>query len=129
MKALFYCLQILAMEDVHTSPCPQFMNDVSTQENCDCDLDGWPAIDICAGRMTLKRKGEEEGYSAAKRARLIDLEDTEETFGSLGNSTSSVHSNLLLNEKGDDNDDVVLVLDTDTHLLWEVAELLNDLKL
>jgi hypothetical protein len=36
---------------------------------------------------------------------------------------------LLLNEKGDDNDDVVLVLDTDKHLLREVVELLNDLKL
>ena len=34
MEALFYCLQILAMEDVDTSPCPQPMDDVSTAENC-----------------------------------------------------------------------------------------------
>ncbi|PNF34290.1 hypothetical protein B7P43_G16492 [Cryptotermes secundus] len=27
--------RILAMEDVHTSPCPQFINDDSAQENCD----------------------------------------------------------------------------------------------
>ncbi|XP_023710049.1 uncharacterized protein LOC111865868 isoform X2 [Cryptotermes secundus] len=113
MKALFYCLQILAMEDVHTSPCPQFMNDVSTQENCDCDLDGWPAIDICAGRMTLKRKGEEEGYSAAKRARLIDLEDTEETFGSLGRTFSQ--------ECPENADNYILILGMEEELVKEMG--------
>ena len=72
--------------------------------------------------MALKRKGEDEGYPTAKRAKF---EDEEGIVGSLGNSTSSAHSNLLLNDKGDD----VLVLDTDNPLLREVVELLNDLKL
>jgi hypothetical protein len=35
MEALFYCLQMLAKEDVHTSPCLQSMNDVSTAVNSD----------------------------------------------------------------------------------------------
>jgi hypothetical protein len=78
--------------------------------------------------MALKRKSEYEGYPTAKRSRVSDFEDTEETFGSLGNCTSSARSNLLLNEKADDNDDVVLVLYTDRHLLWEVVELLIDLN-
>jgi hypothetical protein len=46
--------------------------------------------------MTLKRKGEDKGYPAAKRARVIDLEDTEGIVGSLGSSTSSARSDSLL---------------------------------
>ena len=36
---------------------------------------------------------------------------------------------MVLNDKGDDKDDDVLVTVSDKHLLWEVVELLNDLKL
>ncbi|PNF41336.1 hypothetical protein B7P43_G16755 [Cryptotermes secundus] len=75
--------------------------------------------------MALKRKSEDECGPAVKRARWMDFEDAEGIVGSLGNSTSSAHSNLLLNDKGDD----VLVLDTENPLLREVVELLNDLKL
>jgi hypothetical protein len=46
----------------------------------------------------------------------------------LGNSTSTPHSNFLLNGKGDDKNDDVVVLDVDKDLLWEMVELLNDLK-
>jgi hypothetical protein len=84
-------------------------------------------------RMPLKRKSEDAGgYPGAKRARLkqqtcMSLEDAEEIVGALGKTTSSAHSNLLLNGKGDDDD--VLVLDTDKDLLQEMDELLRDLKL
>jgi hypothetical protein len=43
--------------------------------------------------MTSKRKCEDEDYPAAKRARVVVFEETVE---SLGKSTSSAHSNLLL---------------------------------
>jgi hypothetical protein len=46
----------------------------------------------------------------------------------LGNSTSTAHSNFLLNGKGDDKNDDVLVVGADKGLLWEMVELLNDLK-
>jgi hypothetical protein len=75
--------------------------------------------------MTLKRSGDEEGYPAAKRARVDDCEDTEATSGSLGECTFK----LVLNDKGDAKEDDILVLDSDKQLLWEVVELLNDLKL
>ena len=59
----------------------------------------------------------------------MQLEETEqEPVHSLGNSTSSAHSNFLLNGKGDDKNEDVLVLDADWDLLWEMVELLNDLK-
>jgi hypothetical protein len=48
---------------------------------------------IILGRMTLKMRGDNEVYPAAKRARMVDCEDTDESSGSLGNSTSSAHSN------------------------------------
>jgi hypothetical protein len=86
-------------------------------------------------RMACKRKTEDDGgYPAVKRARLMQLscaslQDTEESFGLLGNSTSSAHSDLPLNGKGDDKDDDALVLDTDKDLLWEMVELLNELRL
>jgi hypothetical protein len=60
MEALFYCLQMLAKEDVHTSPCPQSMNDVSAPENMDCVtmMDGQqlayvhpPALEITSIQM------------------------------------------------------------------------------
>ncbi|PNF18298.1 hypothetical protein B7P43_G14793 [Cryptotermes secundus] len=38
MEALFYCLQILAREHVHSSPCPQSMNDVSSATLMDGQL-------------------------------------------------------------------------------------------
>jgi hypothetical protein len=38
-------------------------------------------------RMTLKKKGN-DGYPAAQSIRLMQAEDTEQTLGSLGNSTS-----------------------------------------
>ena len=38
MEALFYCLQILAKERVHSSPCPQSMNDVSSATLMDGQL-------------------------------------------------------------------------------------------
>ena len=45
-------------------------------------------------RVTLKRKEHYDGdHPAAKRARLSKVEDTRETFGLLGNSTSSAYSN------------------------------------
>jgi hypothetical protein len=80
--------------------------------------------------MPLKRKIEDAGgFPAVKRARrkqptCTSLED-EEIVGALGKTTSSAHSHLLLNDKGDD----VLVLDNDKDLLWEMFELLNDFKL
>ena len=42
--------------------------------------------------MTVKRRGEEEGYSDPKRARVVACEDEHETSGSLGNSTRSALS-------------------------------------
>ena len=48
---------------------------------------------ILLGRMTLKRRSQDEGCPAAKRAKVMDFEGA---VGSLGNSTSSAHSNLLL---------------------------------
>ena len=49
-----------------------------------------------------------------RKARLMQLEETEqEPVHSLGNSTSSAHSNFLLNGKGDDKNEDVLVLDAD----------------
>jgi hypothetical protein len=73
-------------------------------------------------RLPLKRKNEDPGgYPAVKRVNLMQLsgtsmEDTGEVIGALGNTTSSAHSNLLLNDKGDDKDDDVLVVDADNEL-------------
>jgi hypothetical protein len=84
--------------------------------------------------MSFKRKNEDaEGYPAVKRVRLMHLTSTSfkmlmKLLGVLGNTKSSAHSNLLLNDKRDNADDV-LVLDTDKDLLLEMGELLNDLKL
>jgi hypothetical protein len=79
--------------------------------------------------MSFKRKNEDAGrYPALERARPMhltsrSLEDGDDIFGALGNSTSSAHSNLLLNDKGDDEDHNVLILDTDKDLLLEMDEL------
>jgi hypothetical protein len=68
--------------------------------------------------MALKRKEDHDGgHPPAKRARLLRVEDAEESAGSLGNSTSSALSNLPLNDKRDHKDDDVLVLYTDKDLL------------
>ena len=48
---------------------------------------------ILLGRMTIKRRGEEEeGYPDPKRARVVACDDGHETSGSLGNSTRSALS-------------------------------------
>jgi hypothetical protein len=49
-------------------------------------------------RMLLKRKQEDDAaYRRVKRTRVMQLEATGESAGSLGNSTSSAHSDLPLN--------------------------------
>jgi hypothetical protein len=51
--------------------------------------------------MASKRKTEDDGaHPTVKKARLMQLQDAEESVGSLGNSPSSAHSNLPLNDKG-----------------------------
>jgi hypothetical protein len=81
------------------------------------------------GMASKRKKVFDEGDPPTKKARLIQLEEGEQgPVDLLGNSTSTAHSNFLLNGKEDDKNDVVLVVGADKGLLWEMVELLNDLK-
>jgi hypothetical protein len=60
----------------------------------------------------------------------LSLEDAEEIVWVLGNRTSSAHSNLLHNDKcNDDENDGILILDVDEDLMKEMDDLFSDLKL
>jgi uncharacterized protein involved in tellurium resistance len=63
---------------------------------------------------------------------FISLEESKDIVQALGNTIRSARSDLPQIEEeifsGDDEDDDVLVLDTDEDLLMELDELLNNFK-